>query len=89
MSQATLYVPALGRSLALVLNIWPDTAELLGWTRYTTYEAVKAGHLPSLRLGGRVLVPTATLLDMLGIAYEITPRQDAVSAESLSTGVAS
>lgn len=86
---ASLYVPALGRELPLVLDVWPATGELVGWSRYTTYAAVKAGHLPSLKMGGRVLVPTASLLDLLGIGYEVTPRASTGQAASLSTELAS
>lgn len=87
---AMLYAPALARELPLVLDVWPATGELMGWSRYTTYAAVKAGHIPSLKVGGRVLVPTATLLDMLGIGYEVTPRAGAgQAAASLSTELAS
>ena len=44
-----------------------QTAELLGISRYATYRATSTGELPVLRLGRRLLVPTARLLPMLGL----------------------
>lgn len=43
-------------------------AELLGISRDSAYAAVKAGEIPSLRLGRRILVPTAKVFAMLGMA---------------------
>jgi len=44
--------------------------ELLGMSRSAIYRAAAAGHLPTLRFGRRVYVPTARLLAMLGLATE-------------------
>jgi excisionase family DNA binding protein len=41
-------------------------AQLLGICRVSGYEAAKNGDLPVIRIGRRVLVPTAALLRMLG-----------------------
>ena len=41
-------------------------AELLGVSRSAAYRAVKAGHIPVIRWGHRLRVPTAPLLRMLG-----------------------
>jgi len=71
---ATLYVPAFGRSLPVLLDVWPATGELLGISRFQTYEAVKRNDVPSIRVGGRIKVPTAMLLDRLGIMVELTPQ---------------
>ena len=38
-----------------------QTAELLGISRWLVQQAVRDGSLPSLRLGRRVLIPTARL----------------------------
>ncbi len=35
----------------------PEAAELLGISRAMAYECVRTGEIPSLRLGGRILVP--------------------------------
>ncbi|HKY14814.1 MAG TPA: helix-turn-helix domain-containing protein [Microthrixaceae bacterium] len=45
-------------------------AEILGLDRKTVYAAVESGGLPSLRVGRRILVPTAWL------AARITPDTD-------------
>jgi excisionase family DNA binding protein len=43
-----------------------EAAALLGMGRSATYEAVRRGEIPSLRFGGRILVPVAALLRLLG-----------------------
>lgn len=40
---------------------------VLGISRWAAYHAAKRGDLPTFRIGGRVLVPTAKLLAMLGM----------------------
>ncbi len=42
-----------------------EVAESLGISRARAYELVKAGEIPSVRLGGRVLVPADGLRRML------------------------
>ena len=44
----------------------PEAAEVLGISRGVAYEAARTGELPTLRLGRRLVVPTARLLEMLG-----------------------
>lgn len=43
-----------------------QAAELLGVSRSSGYRAAALGQLPTIRLGRRLLVPTAKLLAMLG-----------------------
>ena len=43
-----------------------DAARLLGISRGLAYEAARRGELPTIRLGRRLLVPTARLLDLVG-----------------------
>lgn len=45
-----------------------EAGEILGIARSTAYAAAQAGQLPTIRIGRRLLVPTAALLGMLGIA---------------------
>jgi excisionase family DNA binding protein len=52
-----------------------EAAAALEIGRTAAYEAVRHGDLPSLRLGRRVLIPTAPLLRLLG-------HQDRVPAEA-------
>jgi excisionase family DNA binding protein len=42
-------------------------AELLGISRASAFRAVHRGQLPSIRLGRRIVIPTAGLLALLGI----------------------
>jgi excisionase family DNA binding protein len=39
--------------------------ELLGIARSTAYDAVRAGEIPSIRFGRKIVVPTAALRRML------------------------
>ena len=47
-----------------VLNI-PQAAKVLGISRNLGYELARAGKIPCLRLGRRVLVPKAALTELL------------------------
>jgi excisionase family DNA binding protein len=49
-----------------------EAANLLGIGRSTAYAAARDGSLPVLRISGRLLVPTAKLLVLLG--YEDSDR---------------
>lgn len=45
-----------------------EAGDILGIARSTAYAAARSGELPTLKVGRRLLVPTASLLRMLGIA---------------------
>jgi len=45
--------------------------QILGISRSTAYAAVNDGEIPSIRLGRRLVVPTAHLLRMLGLDYKV------------------
>jgi excisionase family DNA binding protein len=45
-------------------------ARLLGVSRSAAYRAAAAGQLPTITFGRRLLVPTARLLEMLGVSTE-------------------
>jgi excisionase family DNA binding protein len=49
------------------LNVWPETGRLLGLSKAATYAAVQSGELPAIRVGRRLLIPTAKLRRMLGL----------------------
>ncbi|MDP8928460.1 MAG: helix-turn-helix domain-containing protein [Actinomycetota bacterium] len=53
--------------LPLTLTV-EEAGELLGISRQSAYRAAAAGELPALRVGRRLIVPTARLLEMLGVA---------------------
>lgn len=44
-----------------------ETAVILQISRSTLYDALRAGEVPCIRVGRRVLVPTARLRDLLGL----------------------
>lgn len=43
----------------------PEAARKLGIGRNSAYEAVRSGEIPSIRIGGRILVPRLALDRML------------------------
>jgi excisionase family DNA binding protein len=43
----------------------PEAADLLGISRNSAYDAVKAGQIPAMKIGKRLLVPKAALDRML------------------------
>ena len=53
--------------IKLTLSV-AETAKLLGVSRNGAYEAIARGDVPSIRLGRRLLVPRAALLQMLDAA---------------------
>jgi len=46
---------------------------LIGLSRASGYKALKRGEIPSIRLGSKLLVPTAELRDMLGLERDPQP----------------
>jgi excisionase family DNA binding protein len=50
----------------LVMTV-PEAAELLGISRESAYKAARAGQLPTVTLGRRLLVPVARLNAFLGV----------------------
>ena len=47
-----------------------EAAEVVGISRGAAYQAARTGEIPTLRIGRRILVPTARLLDLLGIGAD-------------------
>lgn len=45
-----------------------QAGEVLGISRGSAYRAASTGELPTIKLGRRLLVPTARLLDLLGMS---------------------
>lgn len=43
-----------------------EAAKLLGIGRNQAYEAIRRGEIPSLRIGGRIVIPRAKLMRLLG-----------------------
>jgi excisionase family DNA binding protein len=45
-----------------------ELGRVFGISKNPAYEAVKRGDFPSIRVGGRIRIPTAPLRQMLGLA---------------------
>lgn len=45
----------------------PQTASLIGMSLRSTYRAIEANAIPNIRMGRRITIPTAKLLDQLGL----------------------
>lgn len=51
----------------LTVPVWPHAGKALGLSKNPTYEAAKRGEIPTIKIGGAIRVPTASLRKMLGI----------------------
>jgi excisionase family DNA binding protein len=49
----------------LVMNVWPDTARALNLSKATTWRLIHSKAIPSIKLGGRYLVPKSSLRRLL------------------------
>jgi excisionase family DNA binding protein len=49
----------------LVLDLWPDTGNLLHLSRATTYTLANQGKIPIVRMGKKMLVPRVQLERLL------------------------
>lgn len=50
------------------IPLWPDAAEYLSIGRTVAYREAREGRIPTIRIGGRVLVPVHALRALLGDA---------------------
>ena len=64
-TQRSLPDPALEPTITV-----PAAGAILGLSKPSAYEAANRGDIPIIRIGRRMLVPTAKLLDMLGLRTE-------------------
>lgn len=55
------------------MPLWPDTGQALGLSRASAYDAAARGEIPTIRIGRRILVPTAALRRMLAMDDPRTP----------------
>ena len=58
--------------LALTVN---ETADTLGISRQSVYNALERGDLPCVTIGGRRLIPTADLLAFLDVSHNPSARR--------------
>ena len=66
---ATLQDMPKGGDLPPLLSV-EQACELLGVSRSAGYRAAATGDLPTLRWGHRLYVPSARLLELLGLSWE-------------------
>jgi excisionase family DNA binding protein len=57
------------------LNVWPETGQILGLSKSSTYDGVARGEIPTIRVGRRLLVPTAALRRMLQLDGDTVERR--------------
>jgi helix-turn-helix protein len=53
----------------------PEAGAIFGLSRAASYEAARRQEIPTIRLGRRILVPTAKLRAMLGLGAEAQEAQ--------------
>lgn len=83
--------PLGGENMPLLLTV-AQAAELLGMSRRSCYRAVEADALPTMKVGRRILIPTARLLTELGLPLdsltrEAGPQRQPSRADGISTGL--
>jgi hypothetical protein len=54
----------LTENLAVSVSV---ASKALGTGEYATYSGIKSGDIPSIKVGRRIMVPTAPLLKLLGL----------------------
>ena len=64
MTQSTQTQDQMNPSESLVLTVG-EAARLLRLSKTTTYDQIRQGSIPSIRMGKRILVPRAALMRML------------------------
>jgi excisionase family DNA binding protein len=60
----------------LVLSV-EEARRILGLSRGLTYEAIRNGEIPSIRIGHRILVPKAALERLLAVSGNAIPESGA------------
>lgn len=55
------------------VRLWPEAGKALGVGRSSAYEAAAAGTIPTIRVGKRLVVPTAALRRLLQLDEPATP----------------
>ena len=65
-------ITATGAGLPATITI-PEAGQLLGISRSAAYRAATRDEIPTIRIGRRLLVPTAKLFEMLGWPLDDAP----------------
>ena len=61
-----------------------EAAAILGISRATAYDAVREGDIPAIRIRGRLIIPTESLLRLLGFAPTVVGAAPQNTATELS-----
>jgi hypothetical protein len=54
--------------------VWPTAGKALGLGRTASFAAAKRGEIPTIRVGGRLVVPTAALRRILFLDHDADRR---------------
>jgi len=65
-----------------------EAGQILGLSRSSAYRAAERGELPTIRLSGRLYVPTPRLLTLLGCAVESHEDSEPVADAPLEAAAA-
>jgi len=57
------------------IPLWPDTGRALGLGRGSTYAAADRGEIPTIRIGRKLVVPTAAVRRMVELDRPSDPRE--------------
>jgi hypothetical protein len=50
-----------------VMRLWPEVGEWLSLSKTSTYQAAARGEIPTIRLGRKLMVPTAAFRRLVGL----------------------
>jgi len=73
----------LKEALAQPATTVPLAGKALGLSRNAAYEAAQRGDIPTLKIGGRIIVPTAKLRAMLGMDAATVAAEPATVGEGV------
>jgi len=59
-----------------------EAAEALGVAKSSAYEAVHRGDIPSIRVGGRILIPKVAIAELLGMKWTAPSPDEAETWET-------
>jgi hypothetical protein len=54
-------------TLPAMSKLWPDVGQRLGLSKWSTFQAARAGEIPTRRINGRLMVPHELLRQALGL----------------------
>ncbi len=69
LTESPTATPGISGTMPLVMTV-PEAALLLGMSRRRCYRAVEADAIPNMRVGRRIMIPTARLLAQLGLPLD-------------------